>query len=96
MDSTVRIWDLTSKHRMKWGFNPKMYKTKNNNYKKHGTSQTKNGFGLVVGISVTKNTYETRFEEGIFTGIEWDMCTYAADSMKFGFVQIFLGERNTP
>ena len=57
----------------------------------NGTSPTKNGFGLVVGIYVTKNTYETRFEEGIFTGIEWDMCTHAADSVKFGFVQIFFG-----
>lgn len=81
---------------MKWGFKPKRYKTKNNHNKTWDFTNKNNGFGLVVGIYVTKNTYETCFEEGIFTGIEWDMCTYAKDRMKFGFVQIFLGERNTP
>ena len=63
--------------------------------KNKGLDQPKKlGFGLVVETYVSKNAHETHFEEGVFTGIEWDMCTYAADSMNFGFVHVFFGEND--
>ena len=70
MDSTVGIWDLTSKHRMKWGFNPKQrgIKPKIIIKKNMGLHQPKNGFGLVVGIYVTKNTYETCLKKAYLLG----------------------------